>query len=101
MMRVGGFGSFVLGLAILWPLAGVAEENSFVESAAVEGSLPAEPEPVPKTSGAEEEPAAMQVLSRVEEIVVTARRREELLEDTPIAVTAISAASRMAAASVS
>lgn len=92
-MRVGGFGFFVLGLAILWPLAGVAEENSFVESAEVEGSLPVEPEPVSKTSGAEEEPEAMQVLSRVEEIVVTARRREELLEDTPIAVTAISAAS--------
>ena len=29
--------------------------------------------------------------SRVEEIVVTARRRQEMLEDTPIAVTAISA----------
>ena len=30
--------------------------------------------------------------SRIEEIVVTARRREEMLEDTPVAVTALSAA---------
>lgn len=43
-------------------------------------------------SGAAAEGDALQALARVEEIVVTARRREEYLEDTPIAVTAISAA---------
>ncbi len=93
----------------------LAQEAAPPPSAAVEGALPAEPaalpgasaaagnspdnpatapvDPRPIASGATEAPAAMQSLARIEEIVVTARRREEFLEDTPIAITALSAAS--------
>ncbi|MDG2304572.1 MAG: TonB-dependent receptor [Candidatus Binatia bacterium] len=69
------------------------------QPAAVEGSLPATPPPVEETalgeidSGAREEGRALQAISKIEEITVTARRREEFLEDTPIAVTALSMAS--------
>lgn len=107
------FATYVTGWALILTLSGLAtaEEPGVPESAAVEGSLPAEPVPPPSgapgvpgnptaandavsiPSGAAEAPAAMQSLARVEEIVVTARKREEFLEDTPIAITAISAAS--------
>ena len=68
------------------------------EPAAVEGSLPDQSAPpvaaVEGTlaSGAAAEGEALAALGQIEEIVVTARRREEFLEDTPIAVTALSAA---------
>ena len=63
--------------------------------AAVTGSLPAEAAPggsEAQNSGAAREGAALRSLARVEEITVTARKREEFLEDTPIAVTALGAA---------
>ena len=74
--------------ALLIGLAGSARG----QPAAVEGSLPAEPVSPPSSSGATDEGKALQAVARVEEITVTARRREEFLEDTPIAVTALSTA---------
>ena len=92
-------------LSLTLPGGVLAQEPEPPLSAAVEGALPAEPaelpgastvpgntgnstdnpatEPVgnaPIASGAAEAPAAMQSLARIEEIVVTARRREEFLE---------------------
>jgi iron complex outermembrane receptor protein len=94
--------TLVLSALILGSALGAtaaAEEAVVPASAAVEGAVPAEPpSSMPAnadeiSSGAADAPAAMQSLDRIEEIVVTARKREELLEDTPIAITALSAAS--------
>lgn len=104
---------WILSLAL--PGGALAQEAEPQPSAAVEGALPAQPAEIsggselsgtsldtptsappdtaPISSGAAEAPAAMQSLARIEEIVVTARKREEFLEDTPIAITALSAAS--------
>lgn len=81
---------FSAGLGFAGVAAGQAPE--------VEDALPAEPAPLPQTadgspaSGAADEGAALQAIAKVEEITVTARRREEFLQDTPIAVTALSTA---------
>lgn len=104
---------WIMSLAL--PGGALALEAEPQPSAAVEGALPAQPAEIsggpevtgtafdnptttpagtaPISSGATEAPAAMQSLARIEEIVVTARKREEFLEDTPIAITALSAAS--------
>lgn len=54
------------------------------DAATAQGEAIEAGEPVPGVSTDER--------GRIEEIVVTARRREEMLEDTPVAVTALSAA---------
>ena len=96
MMRQLRTGMFLSILAV-FSGSGIATGTED-ESAAVLGSLPVQPSVMEEddgaiASGASEAPAAIQSLSRIEEIVVTARKREEFLEDTPIAITAISAAS--------
>ncbi len=66
------------------------------QPAAVEGSLPPEPALVEESaegqleSGARDEGRGLQAVAKIEEITVTARKREEFLEDTPIAITTLS-----------
>jgi iron complex outermembrane receptor protein len=85
----------VFATSLLAAIAAPALAADHDPPAAVAGSLPAEPIPVGNeapSSGAAQEGAALRSLARVEEITVTARKREEFLEDTPIAVTALGAA---------
>ncbi len=86
-----------LAIALALPFL-AATPRAHAQPAAVEGSLPPEPAPVARDasgfeSGARDEGAGLRELAKVEEITVTARKREEFLEDTPIAVTALSMAS--------
>ncbi len=110
-IRIGAFGILACWLSLsLWPSIAVGQDQGgpgFVESIETESdpatgidmeedAVEAQAEQIEST-GTPPTGLSRRRAKQVEEIVVSARRRAELLEDTPISVTAVSADTLVAA----
>lgn len=72
-----------LATACLWPTLGAAQ--------AVDQAVPVQASDQPAAAAAQAEPEDTQEGGKVEDIVVTAQRRTESLQDVPISITAVTA----------